>query len=89
MNSERTPSTATSIPSIRMHEEIYADSRDLKTGLKTAVSAKLGLKIEDLKIEKNENFIPEFRYKNTLLELPFSISHHGKFAAFSFQLMNY
>lgn len=83
--------TATSFPLEQMfNSKIFSDtSINVKTRFKKAVSSKLGLEFHELDIVKDQNFIPHLRYEKVNLNLPFSISHHGKFAAFSFQLMNY
>jgi len=83
--------TAISFPQEQVYNsKIYSDtSINVKTQFKIAVSSKLGLEFHKLDIVKDKNFIPHLRYEKVDLNLPFSISHHGKFAAFSFQLMNY
>lgn len=81
--------TATCHPREKIFQEIFSSSVEIKTKLKLEISKKTGLVYEDLEVVKDSNFIPHLKYQNSLLRLPFSISHHGNFAAFSFQLMNY
>lgn len=69
--------------------EVHSSASAVRNRLKLLISEKLGLNLCDISIVKNQNFIPQLTYKYRLLDIPFSISHHGEFAAFSFQLINY
>lgn len=81
--------TATCFPKDQLYSEIHNTSVQIKNQLKQVISEKLGLEKEDLDIVKDKNYIPQLSYRNANLNLPFSISHHGNYAAFSFQLINY
>ncbi|HSP40038.1 MAG TPA: 4'-phosphopantetheinyl transferase superfamily protein [Gillisia sp.] len=90
ITSEYVHFTATCFPQTQMFSEIFnSSSINIKTQLKLAISNKLNLETEEMEIVKNNNFIPQIRFGKYELNLPFSISHHGKFSAFSFQLINY
>lgn len=69
--------------------EVQQSASAIKNRFKLLVSEKMSLNTEEISIVKNQNLIPQLFYKNKLLNLPFSLSHHGKYAAFSFQLINY
>lgn len=47
-----------------------------------------GIGPEDIKICKNELGIPELAFNNNSTRLPVSITHHGRFAAICFPLIN-
>lgn len=47
------------------------------------------LSAEKMSIKKNSYKIPYFTYDEKVLNYPFSLSHHGKFAAYTVALMNY
>ena len=82
--------TATCLPKEQLFTGIYnTSSVQIKDQLKQVLSEKLRLDKDDLKIVKDKNYIPHFLYRNANLNLPFSISHHGNYTAFSFQLINY
>jgi len=72
-----------------INTEVQPSTCDIKNRLKQLVSEKTGINIEDISLVKNRNLIPQLHYKNKGLSLPFSISHHGKYAAISYQLINY
>ncbi|WP_051201469.1 4'-phosphopantetheinyl transferase superfamily protein [Christiangramia portivictoriae] len=47
-----------------------------------------GIELEDIKIYKNKFGIPELAFNNNSTRLPVSITHHGRFAAVCFPLIN-
>lgn len=51
--------------------------------LKTKLSQEYQLSYEALHIAKNAVGVPQLFYNNTMLAFPFSITHHGRFAAIS------
>lgn len=89
LTSEYVHFNVTCIPQNPTYIELRSSTQDIKDRLKQLVSKKTGLNIEHITIVKNKNFIPKIFFKTRPLNLPFSISHHGKYAAFSFQLINY
>lgn len=81
--------TATCLPQKKIFYEIHPNEIEIKIRLRELIASKLDLEIGDLYLEKNKNSIPQLIYRNSPLNLPFSITHHGNYGAFSFQLMNY
>lgn len=81
--------TASCNQEIFIFQEVHPISVDIKHRLIDLISKKTGLRIDDISAGKRDHNIPQLYYKNKLLQLPFSISHHGKYAGFSFQLINY
>lgn len=69
--------------------EIFPSSEDLRQQFINKVSRQFGYEVEVVGIEKDINFIPFLLHNNTRLKLPFSLSSHGKFSAYTFELMNY
>ncbi|MDO9038634.1 MAG: hypothetical protein Q7U59_09845, partial [Lutibacter sp.] len=49
----------------------------------TAFAYKLKLPVAQLKIKKNSQGVPQLFWSNILLENSFSLTHHGKFGAFT------
>lgn len=83
-------SNATALPENQKVEwENIWGSEDLKKRLLLKISASYGWDIKTIGIEKDKNFIPVITHRNRPVPIPFSLSHHGKFAAFSLALMNY
>jgi len=62
---------------------------DIKTRLKECVASKMNILSNDISMVKNVHSIPQLFYRKEQINLPFSISQHGRFNAFSFQLINY
>lgn len=89
LTSEYVHFNATCNPGNTINTEVHQFGIDIKNRLKQLIAEKLKLDIKEISIVKNKNNIPQLYYKNKFLNLPFSISHHGKFAAFSCQLINY
>jgi len=90
LTSEYVHFTATGLPQEQLYRGIYnTPSIDIKAQLKLAICREMDLEMKELEIIKNNNLIPNLMYRNIPLRLPFSISHHGKFTAYSLQLMNY
>jgi len=59
-------------------------SKQLYEKLKTAISKKRKLPMNQLKVKKNALGIPKLYQNDTQLEVSFSLSHHGMYGAYSF-----
>lgn len=59
-----------------------SSSEVLRRSVLKLVSETEGYPIKDLRIEKNVCQIPKVVFKNTVLNIPISLSHHGHFGAF-------
>lgn len=82
--------TATGFPQEQIYSEIHnSTGTHITSQFKKAISKKLNLEVIDLAIVKDKNLIPHLYYRKSNLNIPFSISHHGNYAAFSYQLINY
>lgn len=89
LTSEYIHFTASCFPGEFMFHEIHSVTVDIKTRLKDCVALKMIILSNDISMVKNVHSIPQLFYKKEQINLPFSISHHGRFNAFSFQLINY
>ncbi|WP_168194554.1 4'-phosphopantetheinyl transferase family protein [Antarcticibacterium arcticum] len=69
--------------------EILPSSADLRKDFLLDISQQYGIPAYSLAIEKDRNFVPVLMYKNKTFPIAFSFSKHGKFGAFSRELMNY
>ncbi|MDR6301602.1 4'-phosphopantetheinyl transferase family protein [Mesonia maritima] len=58
------------------------EAEKLKSEIIKSFSRLKNLPEENISIQKNENQIPYFFYEKEMLSNSFSLSHHGKFAAF-------
>lgn len=81
--------SASCIPGEFLYKEVHPASVDINARLIQVISEKLGIDKNYMVLRKNENLIPQILYRNEALQVPFSISHHGRFKAISFQLINY
>ena len=90
LNNRYIHSTATALPeNLKSGWKIIPASEDLKKKLLATLCSSYGWNIKSVRIEKDKNSIPVVTVNNQPVPLAFSLSHHGKFAAFSFELMNY
>lgn len=92
-------STGTNILKTRIHtiakasavtetfSKIYCASANIKPLMLEEISVLWGLPQSLLSIEKDRNGVPSLKVRERVTRLPFSLSHHGKFAAFSMPLM--
>jgi len=69
--------------------EIFPSSVDLRKHFSLNISQQCGIPAGAFTFEKNINFVPVLKHKNKIFPLVFSFSKHGKFGAFSRELMNY
>ncbi len=69
--------------------KIFSSSVDLRKHLSLDISQHYGIPANTVSFEKNSNFVPVLKHKNKIFPLAFSFSKHGKFGAFSRELMNY
>lgn len=81
--------TASIFQQKEISSQIYPASEDLKKRLLSKFSAEKNSPVQMFDIQKNEYGIPFLKYKNKILNVPFSLSHHGKFSGLSMPLMNY
>ena len=82
--------SATALPeNLKTEWEIIPASGDLKKKLLVTISRSYGWDIKSVGIKKKRNSVPVITLHNQPLPLAFSLSHHGEFAAFSYELMNY
>ena len=56
----------------------------IDTMIKSKLNELTALKISEIKQKKTKNNVPSYYYKTTLLTSSCSISHHGKYGAYSF-----
>ena len=56
----------------------------IDTMIKDKLNLLTGVKISGIKQKKSKNGVPSYHYKTTLLTSSCSISHHGKYGAYSF-----
>jgi phosphopantetheinyl transferase (holo-ACP synthase) len=56
----------------------------IDTMIKDKLNVLTGLKMTGIKQKKSKNGVPSYHYKTTLLTSSCSISHHGKYGAYSF-----
>ena len=90
LNTRFIHSTATALPeNLKSRWEIIPASEDLKKKLLATLCSSYGWNIKSVRIEKDKNSVPVVTVNNHPVPLAFSLSHHGEFAAFSFELMNY
>ena len=90
LNRKYIHSSATALPEKqRIEWDIISASEDLKKRLLLKISRSYGWDLKSVRIEKDKNMVPVITLKNILIPIPFSLSHHGEFAAFSLKLMNY
>lgn len=90
VNNNYIHSTATALPeNLKSGWEIIPASEDLKKKLLATLCSSYGWNIKSVRIEKDKNSVPVVTVNNQPVPLAFSLSHHGEFAAFSFELMNY
>ena len=68
--------------------KIFRHENDLKAKLFREYSLLLKERQSNFSIQKNEQFIPFLFIENNKTEQAFSLSHHGKYAAFAISLMN-
>ena len=73
----------------KMEWVIIPSSEDLKKEFLLRISRSYGWDLKSVGIGKNNNSIPEITLNKRVAPIAFSLSHHGEFAAFSFELMNY
>lgn len=66
---------------------IFCASANIKQLMLEEISALWGLPQAVLSIEKDRKGIPFLKVRERVSRLPFSLSHHGKFAAFCLPLM--
>lgn len=78
--------TATASAATKTFSRIYPSSAEIKKHLIEAISSTRNLPQSYFRIEKDRNSIPVLRCGEQLTGYPFSISHHGKYAAFSLPL---
>jgi phosphopantetheinyl transferase len=72
---------------IKTFSKIYSASANIKYLILEEISASWGLPQSLLRIEKDRNGVPFLIVREQLTGLPFSLSHHGNFTAFSLPLM--
>lgn len=90
LNSRYIHSTATALPeNLKSRWQIIPASGDLKKKLLATLCGYYGCDFKSLGIEKDKNSVPVITLNNQPLPIAFSLSHHGEFAAFSMELMNY
>lgn len=68
--------------------KLFKDEKALNKELFTEYSLLLREHQSNFSIQKNKNKIPYLYLNSTRLEQLFSLSHHGKYSAFSIALMN-
>jgi len=66
------------------NEESSAQSVTIYHKILHAISEKSNIPLNRLDIQKNKAGIPQLFYKDQLLQIPFSLSHHGNYGAYSF-----
>lgn len=79
--------TAAASAATKIFSRIYSSSVRLKERVLEEISAATGLPKSLFSIEKDSNYIPVLRCTDLQTDYPFSLSHHGKYAAFSLPLM--
>lgn len=79
--------TASASAGTRIFSEIFSSSANIKEILLERVSGRKDLPQSLFSIEKDRNFIPVICCKKQETGCAFSLSHHGKYAAFSLPLM--
>ncbi|MCM4158879.1 4-phosphopantetheinyl transferase family protein [Antarcticibacterium flavum] len=79
--------TASTSAGTGIFSEIYPSSANIKEILLERISSWKDLPQSLFSIEKDENFIPVIFFNKEVQGWAFSISHHGKFSAFSLPLM--
>ncbi|CAN5215301.1 hypothetical protein BH23BAC2_BH23BAC2_11990 [soil metagenome] len=82
-------STATGGDIAANFETIFCPPREIRSTLRERLAQVLSIKSRELCLEKDNNFVPQIIHRGLGLPIPFSLSHHGSYGAFSFQLMNY
>ena len=63
-------------------EMVFPDQID--TMIKSKLNELTALEISEIQQKKSKNGVPSYYYKRTLLTSSCSITHHGKFGAYSF-----
>ena len=90
LNTRYIHSIATALPeNLKSRWELVPASEDLKKKLLATLSLSYGWDLKSLGIGKDTNSVPVITVNNQPVPLAFSLSHHGEFAAFSCELMNY
>jgi len=73
---------------INILQKIYKDNVNLRSELVTHYSDIHYLNKDEIYIEKDENYIPQVFQLEKDLKISFSLSHHGRYAAFVLALTN-
>jgi phosphopantetheine--protein transferase-like protein len=75
--------TTTASAGTEIFSKIYSSSANIYEHIFAEISVKMGFPRAFFSIEKGRNAVPTLEFKGKRIHLPFSISHHGKYAAFS------
>lgn len=70
------------------HISFLANTANLKSAIEKAISEANNLKNSEIEYFKDANCLPVYGLQNSSSFLPISLSHHGKFAAICFPLIN-
>ncbi|HSI70979.1 MAG TPA: 4'-phosphopantetheinyl transferase superfamily protein [Gillisia sp.] len=79
--------TANSSEAKKVVSKIYPSAENVKELLLKEISVKMGYPLLSVSIKKDRSSVPILIADDQKINLPFSISHHGKFSAFSLPLM--
>lgn len=81
---ERIHTVAKNLPKKNVKSDILETSRDeIKIGLLREISVTQGFDLSSLLLEKDAQGIPSILYKKKTLPISFSLSAHGRYAAYS------
>lgn len=72
----------------KVSKNVFQINKDSAFDLITVITDNYHFTTEDFSIKKNAHGIPSIVAEDHSIEIPFSLSHHGKFTAFAIPLIN-